>query len=406
MSETTETVEEPRGWLLTDDELAATREKIARLNDRAARKGLAGRLAVETKRVEITEELAGGLEVTRIGWETLVTGEAPCYSGWRFIAVLDWDPAAGLITRCAPGFEGQVNREVLRPNWCDHCGTTRNRYQTMLVEHAETGERKQVGSSCIKDFLGHQASVVKFFEDADDLNREMDGFGGGDRAYHFRTESVLAVAWAVIQEFGFVRSDDWYKTPTKSDVATILYPPHNGEAKRAALELARKLQPHVDQAAGQAALIREYILSDAFAGPSEYVVNLKAMMAAETVSPQHLGLVCSAPQAWAKSVERDLIRRAEKTEVVDGYLADPKAKVELTATVKSIRYISGQYSTSTLYTMVTSTGHLVKWFSTAGALGNEVTGTVFTLAATVKSHDDYQGTKSTVITRAKVLSKA
>ena len=36
---------------------------------------------------------------------------------------------------------------------CDHCGTTRRRSATYLVEH-EDGSRKQVGSSCMADFLG------------------------------------------------------------------------------------------------------------------------------------------------------------------------------------------------------------------------------------------------------------
>jgi hypothetical protein len=37
---------------------------------------------------------------------------------------------------------------------CDHCRLTRRRTQTYVVAHGASGERRRVGSGCLRDFLG------------------------------------------------------------------------------------------------------------------------------------------------------------------------------------------------------------------------------------------------------------
>lgn len=387
-------------YQLTAAELDATKAKVAKLNERAEAKGLTGRLEVVADKVEDTETLPNGLEVTRVYWDTVITGEAPSYGGWKFIAVLDWDDAAGLITRTVPGFAGVIDRDALRANWCDHCNTTRNRVETYLVE-GQDGERRQVGSTCIRDFLGQAVRPVWIFNEADSLREEFLSLGGV-RDYDYTPESVVKVAWAVIQEYGFVPSS--WDGSTKGRVLTVLYPPSKGQAARDAHELIKRLQPHVDAATGQARLIIDFIKSDAFGGASEYVTNLKAIVSGERVGSRHFGLLVSAPQAWAREVERDLRRQAAKAELVNAHFGQPGDKVELTVRVKSISYSHHNYGTSTVYKLVTDTGHLVTWFASSSSLGDEVTNETFKIKATVKKHDEYQDVKSTVITRAKVTA--
>src|SRR6185503_12463708 len=102
----TTTAEQDNRRQLTREELAATLEKVEKINARAARRNWTGRLTVEYDKVEITEENDAGIETTRVVWATEITGEAPRYEGWTFLAVLDWHTAGGeLITRVAPGVE-------------------------------------------------------------------------------------------------------------------------------------------------------------------------------------------------------------------------------------------------------------------------------------------------------------
>jgi hypothetical protein len=37
---------------------------------------------------------------------------------------------------------------------CEHCGLRRHRTETFIVVHADSGEARQVGSGCLRDFLG------------------------------------------------------------------------------------------------------------------------------------------------------------------------------------------------------------------------------------------------------------
>ena len=37
---------------------------------------------------------------------------------------------------------------------CEHCGLRRRRTRTYVVVHTDSGEVRQVGSGCLRDFLG------------------------------------------------------------------------------------------------------------------------------------------------------------------------------------------------------------------------------------------------------------
>jgi hypothetical protein len=377
-------------YLLTPAEHAATVEKIAKINERAARKGFTGRIELTAERVERTETNALGLTVTEILFETTLTGEAPRYGGWAFLAVADWDPEAGLIVRTSPGVEA-IDRSSLREGYCDHCRTDRYRKQTYIVAN-EAGEQRQVGSTCIKDFLGWDGRVV-FIEGKAVEHDLQSGFGAYARTY--ATETVLAAAWACIRAHGYLPASGWGET-TKEQVFTCLDP-----RDRADRDFAAALRPYVADAAAQAAACRAFLLSDDFAGSSEYVLNLKAIAAADHCTPKNVGILASGPQAWARHQERSLIRKAE-AEAASGspseHFGAVKERLTLTVTIEAIRYIEGQWGTTTLYSLTTADGNVAKYFASTDALGDE-TGRTLTIKGTVKGHGEYRGIKETTLTR-------
>lgn len=111
----------------------------------------------------------------------------------------------------------------------------------------------------------------------------------------------------------------------------------------------------------------------------------------------------SAPQTWARSVERDLRRKAEAAEGNNTWAGAVKDKIEITATVKAIRYQHGDYGTTTVYTLNGDDGRAYTWYSSAGSLGHEVTGQPIKLKGTIKKLEDYQGAKTTSLARCKVI---
>ena len=60
----------------------------------------------------------------------------------------------GIVVRYLPGAEQSLDPAAIRPGECDHCHTTRDRSSVLIVRNDDTDETKQVGRSCVKDFLG------------------------------------------------------------------------------------------------------------------------------------------------------------------------------------------------------------------------------------------------------------
>jgi hypothetical protein len=164
-----------------------------------------------------------------------------------------------------------------------------------------------------------------------------------------------------------------------------------------------KLALYVDDAKERAEAVRAYILSDSFKGWSEYVSNLKTLCAAELVLGKFINIVASAHQAYAKHLETSLIEKAVVRP--SAFVGAVKERLTLTLKVTGIRYIdrynqyTGQDEVTVLYTLLDdATGNVFKWFASREALGEDLDVTV-TIKGTVKNHEEYKGTKQTILTR-------
>lgn len=379
-------------------QLEVTRAKVDKINQRALKKGLAGMLTMTVEPVavrEIDERTKFVKEWTE--YKVEIKGNAPAYNGWEFIAKLDWDIHAGLIVRTIPGVEG-VDRSSVREGWCDHCRVTRRRTVTYIVRNQETGVIVQVGRSCLKDFTGQYTAIAFPELKGDD---EEGGWFGPKGEPEYTPLTVLAFAWACVKLEGY-KPRNSMGSPTRQDVMVAMNP---GKSK-ADREWAEKVAPLAVEAHSKAEELREWILSDDFAGTSDYVLNMKAIAAGDCVSSRNIGFLVSAPQAWAKSLEKTLIREREASiYAASEFVGEVKQRLQLTVEIKSIRYISGTYGSSTLYTMVTEEGNVVKWFSSGRDILGEDEGARYIIRGTVKSHDVWEGMKTTKLTRCMVIDE-
>lgn len=382
------------GYMLTAEALEATREKIAKINEKGAKRGLSGRLDVVAEQTTIKREFAG-IMIEEVRYDTTITGEPPKHNGWVFLATLEF-LENGVIVRSVPGAP-LVDRDSLEPNKCDHCGTYRRRNETYLVKNEETGQQLQVGSTCLKDFLGWSGSVV-FFTD-DDIEREVVGYlNFGSPVY--TTESILAVAWACVTTFGYRKASE--ERSTKSDVWEVLAAKENKYTRK----IKELIRPIAAEAVPMAQKLREFILSDEFWGDSDYVLNLKTYCEADTNTARSFGFLASVPQAYARHLDKTFRREKELANTVNEWVGEEKDKLTLNVKIKSVRYIDSDFGVTVLYTLFSDTGHTFKWFASRAALGEDVTpenGDFFVLKGTVKKHEDFNGQKSTVLTRCKKI---
>jgi hypothetical protein len=121
--------------------LPALHERIGRLARRAERLGTSPLVLRDTGR--------------RDGEHALVVleGEPPALAGWTLAAVVDHRgraPAIRVVSSSAPALDPMRFRAAR----CDHCRLPRRRAETYVVWHAATRRLRQVGSGCLRDFLG------------------------------------------------------------------------------------------------------------------------------------------------------------------------------------------------------------------------------------------------------------
>jgi ribosomal protein L36 len=190
-----------------DLNVSRTLDRARTLAARAVKKGLSGGYTVRIEdgepRPEMKQDLLGFFQPTGrmvTPRYLIIDGTPVAYNGWNFVATAEWVNNLPVVNG-SPDYEGeQVDRDALVEGFCDHCQTVRRRNKVVIVEN-EAGERKAVGTSCVKDFLG--AEVTPSWYAAKDTFEEFGGYTGGGRVDEV-LEWTLTLAATVIRQAGFV----------------------------------------------------------------------------------------------------------------------------------------------------------------------------------------------------------
>lgn len=388
-------VEGRRPWFLTAGEVAATRAKVAKLQQRAVRKGFTGRLDLVAVPATRTYTSAGGLPVTEHGFAVTISGEPPRYQGWRFVAAVD-AVEGGIVLRYPPGAEATLANDQLRAGECDHCHTTRDRRSTVLVAHDDTGQVLQVGRTCLKDFLGHH--LLPVFLTDDDVEATIGaGASGGPAAWD--VHSVLAYAGATVAAFRWepATASEHGRVPTRDHVRLALVGGHGAD------QLRTHLAPHLDEATTLTPTVRDELLTS-LTGTSGYGANLVAVLRGEAVDARHLGLAVNAIPAWQRlqaERQRETARQAAAQTVE--YVGTVGEKVTLTGTVRRALRVDGYtYRSPDQVMLVVDCGSAVAKMTTSAGWAYPVrVGDSLTVTGTVKAHTEWNGIKQTLLSRPK-----
>ena len=382
METTTDTT--TREIYLRPEEAQATLAKAHRLAERAAKKGLDGGWKVAN--VERRKE-TDPFGVTRFYDVLILEGTAFRYDGWEFVASVEWMEGQPYV-ETLPGYDGeQIDRDSLTPGWCDHCQTSRRRNKVYVVE-SETG-RIQVGSTCVKDYLGHDPGAVFLSLPSG----EPDDFtSGGFWTPNATTVEVLAVATRIAKARGFRPQSK--AEPDKPSTATLtdkfLY--ERGEYADRFRDEIGKITP-ADTA--EAESIIEWVATE-MTGYSDYAQNLRIAASLEITTHKTLNILVSALSAKGYAEAREAERAAST--ILDERAAADGEKVTITANVTIVRHIDGYYGRFSYVTMETDT-HRFKWKATGKSVPEQ--GTRIEITGTVKGLDEWNGRISTELTRCK-----
>jgi len=402
-------------YTIPASQLETFEKAIATMNRKAKRLGLA------PLTYELTEEYVADQSVTWISEYTektkdfkigvidvTVTGEVPALQGWQLAATLDFsrgknaetgETKTDCIVYSFPGcpempdrFHGEYTTA------CDHCNTTRFRRKVYVVWNVERNEWLQVGSTCVVDFLGGK-NYAKQLEFMADLfihlsDEEKDRWEGGRNSYdlYMETNHVLATCIAVIRQHGYIsgaKAEQTWTSSTANELKAYFY--SNGK------DYCWKTKPTVTEEDRNLAIkTLDWVRS--LEGANDFEKNLKTILSKTEVALRFTGFITAAYPCYSRAVEREMVKKAEAN---SNHLGAIKDRVTCNVKVTGLRFIEGYRFSSTLISMIDDQGNVLKWFA-SNPPELEI-GRHYTLTGTVKAHDEWRGTKNTVLTRCKIV---
>lgn len=384
-------------------------EEIGKLNRRAEKLGRDPiKLTVLNKLVSKKRHDLG-FEYDDISYECVVEGESPKLEGWTLVAILEPQPNAEMLVREVPGQTCPVEYRTTDLR-CDHCAAIRRRNNVYVLRH-DTGTHRQVGRNCLVDFLGHESpesllAGAEYLITFDKLVREAseEGWGG-------RTETVVpleqfvAVCSAVIRKMGWVSKsqafesydDDRAPEPTASVAWRLCTMPNDKYVKQLIADKGiavldgdvKSANAAIDWAAG----IQP---EDA---TSAYMHDLGVTCRQHYVRWKTAGYVGSVLVAYNYHLRDELAKKSPKPDSTSEHIGSIKDRlvlegVKITAMTP---YMSGVYS-KTRVEFSDANGNVLIWRASGSPEWLKV-GESFTIKATVKAHDTYNGVKQTIIER-------
>lgn len=354
---------------ISEVNMEKTLAQAQKLAKRGQEKGLSGGYSC---RIEYRSEVID--KVTQQFPVLVIEGEPVKYNGFEFIAVAEVKEGQVLTRSVSEG--ASVKPSEVQIGYCAHCQTNRNRSQYLFVKN-EAGEIKQVGSSCVKDYLGwtfNPSYIVTEEKFQEEFGSRFSGPSGID---------TLSVATIAIK----ISKDDRYSyIGVKETVRDYFFSPHKK------LEINQRIGATTESDIAEGKAIIEFAKS--FEGDSSYAENLRAVASLEFQDYSTIGIFVSAIRVKEKQVAKETAKTYLATQ-----FAPTGDKVEIPVKVLSKSDFETQYGWSTLWTFE-SGDYRFKWFD-SGYTFNAQVDDEFTIKATIKGSDDYKGSFSTMLTRVK-----
>lgn len=331
------------------------------------------------------------------GHPVSIVGDAPVLAGWRFLAKIEHEDGGNLVKRMTGGDNSPLDWHTCGPN-CSHCDVSRQRNNTYMLSNVETGEVKQVGSSCITDFLGEQARdpdrIAAMYDYLTVLEREfeydpdlvMDSAGH----FNFGIEPVVLIA-ATLK---ISQEDGGYISAEKGATLGCL---STGDRLRAAFWSSKPIAVVPDAAQVEMApKVVDWLKEQKDAG-SLWLRNIAYLADRSCITSKDAGLLASGYIAW----NRDLQQKLKAERGSGDWVGVSGDKVSVSATLERHAGFDTQYGYKTVLSFRDEEGNGLTW-KTQSPPNGLVVGSNYRLLATVKEHGEYKGEKQTEIIRVKV----
>lgn len=294
------------------------KKRVDRLNRRAERLGLDPIGFTVSAPYAAEWPIADGTTTRYVNIATVdveIHGKLPVLDGAELLAAIDWVEDRPVV-RLAPESEGVERPDSPR---CEHCNRIRSRKMTAIIRR--NGETMQVGTTCMKDFLGHSdpAAAVAWISSVSTVCEDDDFADVAASHIVWKPFELLTKTAAAIRRYGWVSRGQARDDFTLTATADIV---RNAPADFTSLVITEN-----DEAVAQDTIDWLATLEP----DNDYLQNVLAVVGpdASFVRPEHLGIACSAIVARQRAKEQEIRDEAESKAA-----PAPEGRVEIAGTVE------------------------------------------------------------------------
>ena len=332
-------------------------------------------------------------------------------NGWKFVASLDFTEKGNIIQGVSE-IEIPARYYSCSP-WCEHCKTARDRKHSFIVFNEDSGEFKQVGKSCLRDFTGglsaeFAASFESYIKEIQEAS-EFSGLGGWGKSW-FEVKEFMAYVAETIRIYGYVKRDG--VDISTADRAEELYRKGTGmrlaggDAQKARLWDAEDKGFDAKNGVELAEKVREWVIGNE--RDDNYFHNLKVACGLEYGDYKVLGLLASAFPAYDRELEFQAEKREREAKEAEaaaksswmGKVGD-KVSFEI-ADFRRLTSWETQYGMTYVYKFVSADGLEATW-KTGNWVDERCIG--WKISGKIKELKEYRGIKQTELTRCKVENR-
>ncbi len=395
-------------------------EAFKKLTTRAKRTKLAAPVYIEVSRetrlVKASElGLKGGKKFPRVYVTLQVAGNRPHIPGYTFLGAVNHGEKMNVLS-AAPDQEIPERFRTAKP-LCDHCRTKRQRKDTFILRHEDSGAVLQIARNCLQDYLGEAVNVKDIvaqftsWRAAMDAIEDSEGWGGFcDGESRGNTEDIahyLAVVATMVRKFGWVSrgQSGAGHVSTASEAWRIMYPARVDLAK---IEKCCPDEQDIETAANALEWIRALPESEL----TGYIGNVAAACQSDTFRTKHDGLVASlVGAAYPKAMGFEQARKERAEKPASQYLGTVKERLNgLELKVIRMSYQESRYSEgyTTFCIFEDASGNNVIWSASKDLEGDFSEGDTIIVDGTVKNHnvrvhEKFGSVKQTWLTRCKIV---
>lgn len=391
------------------------KDKVKKLNKRALKIGVPEmEIEVFNERYrKITEDYKGFKLVNPYYikiWDVNIYGETPQYDGYKFVAVITGYPSGDNVIHKSPFLKEDVDVTEYRnkKSFCDHCKTRRFRKNTYLIADKENN-LFQVGSQCIKDFLGHSAPgyslMVKAIKDLEDI--ETADFYSDEICKYENINGFLPMAVEVINRYGFVsrKNAEMYGKPSTVDtihyIRMLEYQDklksdrefHDFEVTDESVEMAKNIAEWGRELQNRGNL-------------NDYMYTLSIIFKNELVDVRSYGYVAASVNTY-KNEKGMLEEKKRKFDPKKSeYYGEVKKRYELEVTLTKILDFASDWGQCQFHIFYDDDNNQFVWYANNTHLKLEEgvdIGDKIKIKGTVKKHKEYNDIKQTVLNRVTAL---